>query len=297
MYTLIFLTDYGWQDAYVGTLKAAALSTLTPQAKKNTTLLDLSHAVPAFQIHIGAWQLLTSLPYCPPDSIFVCVVDPDVGDATQNVLITYRASFNQWFIAPDNGLLAPLLTSDATIQVWRFTHQSLQNAFGWQYASSSVADSVGATFAGRDLYAPLAAVLLNKLTASINVLAWLTAVATQHNAIAQAWQPCTNWQQPIQHSTHQLQGNTLLTDTFGNIITTIPHYWLPTNCLEATLHYPPHQVITLPIVPHYRALKTELLGIVKASHGYIELARYQQSAQQQLNVSTGTEITLTLLEN
>lgn len=298
MYTLIFLTDYGWQGAYVGTLKAAALSTLTPQAKKHTTLLDLSHAVPAFQIHVGAWQLLTSLPYCPPDSVFICVVDPAVGNEAQGVLIAYRASFNQWVIAPDNGLLAPLLASDSNIRVWQFPAQSLQQTFGWQYANPSVAELVGTTFAGRDLYAPLGAILLNKLISGADMQTWLTTLATQHNATAQTWQPCPHWQYPIQHSANQVQGTTLLTDTFGNIITTIPHYWLPATCQHARLQVSQHPLgITLPIVTHYQALQQHpnTVGIVKASHGYVELACYQHAAQQQLPLPMGETVTLTLL--
>ena len=281
MYTLLFLTDYGWQDAYVGTLKAVTLSTLTPQARRQTTLVDLSHAVPAFQIHLGAWQLLTSLPYCPPDSVFVCVIDPHVGDVNQRVLLAYRVSYNQWFIAPDNGLLAPLLQTDATLRVWRFSPASLK-AFGWQYSSEAVETFAGTTFAGRDLYAPLGAVLLNKQVQGDNLLAWVSELANQHNAETQAWQPCIGWKAPTGVNEIAFEGTVLTCDGFGNVILTIPHFWLGTGVTQVVLSVNHQPSVELPVVASYGALSVGALGIVRGSHGYLEVACNQGSAEKKL---------------
>jgi len=281
MYTLLFLTDYGWQDAYVGTLKAVTLSTLTPKARSQTMLVDLSHAVPAFQIHLGAWQLLTSLPYCPPDSVFVCVVDPNVGNTEQRVLLVYRASYNQWFIAPDNGLLAPLLQTDATIKVWRFSQASLKQ-FGWQYPSEAVETLAGSTFAGRDLYAPLGAVLLNKQVQGINLLTWVSELADQFTAETQTWQPCTGWKAPIRLTETTFEGNVLTCDGFGNMILTIPHFWLDFDVSQVSLSIDKQQAIVVPLVASYGALSVGALGIVRGSHGYLEVACNQGSAEKKL---------------
>lgn len=281
MYTLLFLTDYGWQDAYIGTLKAAALSTLTPKARSQTTLVDLSHAVPAFQIHLGAWQLLTSLPYCPPDSVFVCVVDPHVGDENQRVLLTYRASYNQWFIAPDNGLLAPLLQTDASLRVWRFSQASLKS-FGWQYSSEEVETFAGSTFAGRDLYAPLGAVLLNKQVQGINLLTWVSELADQFTAETQTWQPCIGWEAPTRVNETAFEGTVLTCDGFGNVILTIPHFWLGAGVTQVVLSVNNQPPVELPVVASYGALSVGALGIVRGSHGYLEVACNQASAEKML---------------
>ena len=292
MYTLLFLTDYGWQDAYVGTLKAAALSTLTPKARSQTSLVDLSHAVPAFQIHIGAWHLLTSLPYCPPDSVFVCVVDPNVGNTEQRVLLAYRASYNQWFIAPDNGLLAPLLQTDASLRVWRFSQASLK-AFGWQYPSEAVETLAGSTFAGRDLYAPLGAVLLNKQVQGINLLAWVSELADQHNAETQTWQPCTEWHAPKKLTEASFEGNVLTTDGFGNVILTIPHFWLDFDVSQVSLSIDKQQAIVVPLVASYGVLPLGQLGLVRGSHGYLEVACNQGSAEKMLCLASKMDVQLT----
>jgi S-adenosylmethionine hydrolase len=281
MYTLLFLTDYGWQDAYVGTLKAVTLSTLTPKARSQTMLVDLSHAVPAFQIHLGAWHLLTSLPYCPPDSVFVCVVDPNVGNTEQRVLLAYRSSYNQWFIAPDNGLLAPLLQTDASLRVWRFSQASLKQ-FGWQYPSEAVETLAGSTFAGRDLYAPLGAVLLNKQVQGVNLLTWVSELADQHNAETQTWQPCIGWEAPTRVHETAFEGTVLTCDGFGNVILTIPHFWLDAGVKQVVLSVNNQPSVTLPVVASYGALSVGALGIVRGSHGYLEVACNQASAEKKL---------------
>ena len=292
MYTLLFLTDYGWQDAYVGTLKATALSTLTPQARSQTTLVDLSHAVPAFQIHLGAWQLLTSLPYCPPDSVFVCVVDPNVGNTEQGVLLAYRASYNQWFIAPDNGLLAPLLQTDASLRVWRFSQASLKQ-FGWHYPSEAVEAFAGSTFAGRDLYAPLGAVILNKQVQGVNLLTWVSELADQHNAETQTWQPCIGWEAPTRVNETAFEGTVLTCDGFGNVILTIPHFWLGAGVTQAVLSVNNQSSVKLPVVASYVALPLGQLGLVRGSHGYLEVAYNQSSAEKMLCLAFKMDVQLT----
>jgi S-adenosylmethionine hydrolase len=284
MYTLLFLTDYGLKDAYVGTLKAAFLSTLTPQARSQTTLMDLSHAVPAFQVHLGAWHLLTNLPYCPPDSVFVCVVDPHVGDVEQGVLLAYRASYNQWFIAPDNGLLAPLLQADTSIQTWQFSQEALK-PYGWQYSSQQLEALAGNTFTGRDLYAPLAAVLLNKQVQGVNVLAWVQQVGHQSQAKSQTWQPCTEWEVPHRLNDTSFEGHVLTVDGFGNIILTIPHFWLKPTIIRSRLSFNHHPTIELPVVAHYGALPLGALGLVRGSHGYVEVACNQAIAVRELGLA------------
>jgi S-adenosylmethionine hydrolase len=292
MYTLLFLTDYGWQDAYVGTLKAATLSTLTPKARSQTSLVDLSHAVPAFQIHLGAWQLLTTLPYCPPDSVFVCVVDPNVGNTEQRVLLAYRASYNQWFIAPDNGLLAPLLQTDASLRVWRFSQASLKQ-FGWQYPSEAVETLAGSTFAGRDLYAPLGAVLLNKQVQGANLLTWVSELADQHNAETQTWHPCTGWKAPTRVHEMAFEGTVLMCDGFGNVILTIPHFWLGAGVKQVVLSVNNQSSVTLPVVASYGALSVGSVGIVRGSHGYLEVACNQGSAEKKLCLASKMDVQLT----
>src|SRR5258707_668809 len=100
---LALLTDFGLRDLYVGVMKGVLLSRL-PQS----TLIDLTHAVPPGDISSGAFQLRTAAPYLPEDTVFLAVVDPGVGGERRPVCA--RAG-GRLFVGPDNGLLWPTASS------------------------------------------------------------------------------------------------------------------------------------------------------------------------------------------
>src|SRR5262245_22410944 len=71
---VVLLTDFGLEDAYVGTMKGVILG-INPSA----TIVDLCHQVPPRDVVAGAFLLAGSYRYFPPEAIFVAVVDPGVG--------------------------------------------------------------------------------------------------------------------------------------------------------------------------------------------------------------------------
>src|SRR5262249_38210989 len=130
------LTDFGTADGYVGVMKGVLLG-IAPRAQ----VVDLSHDVPPQQIATGAWILHTAWRYFPPDSIFVCVVDPGVGGARRPVAL--RAG-DRLFVGPDNGLFSYILASEPPESA-----VILDNPRFHLTAPS-------ATFHGRDIFAPAA---------------------------------------------------------------------------------------------------------------------------------------------
>lgn len=131
---LVLFTDYGWHDPYVGQLKAI-LAGRAPQVP----VIDLLHAVPDFNAHAGA-QLLDALARgFPPGAVFLCVVDPGVGGPREAVVVE---ADGRWFVGPDNGLLSIVAARATQSRTWRIH---------WRPAD------LGATFHGRDLFAPVAA--------------------------------------------------------------------------------------------------------------------------------------------
>ena len=74
-------------------------------------------------------------------------MDPGVGTSRDVVIV---CAAGHVFFAPDNGLLAPIVTRHADAEMVRLTPQALER-FGLKQAS--------ATFHGRDIFAPLAAEL------------------------------------------------------------------------------------------------------------------------------------------
>ena len=137
MSCITLLTDFGTQDEYVGVMKGVIL-TIHPSA----TIVDLCHAIPPQDIPSAARMLMAAYGYFPPNTVHVCVVDPGVG--TERAILAARAG-GRFFIAPDNGLLFPLLrqaSSDALVRI--------ENA-------DLFLPRISGTFHGRDIFAPVAA--------------------------------------------------------------------------------------------------------------------------------------------
>ena len=106
-------------------------------------IVDLTHQVPAHNVRAGALALETAMDAFPPGTLFLCVVDPGVGSTRLPIVV--QASKNL-FVAPDNGLLTPVLRRvDAVARA--ISHPLLRR------------DRVSATFHGRDLFAVAAGML------------------------------------------------------------------------------------------------------------------------------------------
>src|SRR5207248_4250089 len=93
------LSDFGYSDAYAGVMKAVVLSRC-----RDAVLFDLTHGVPPQDVLAGALHLAAAVQYCPPDTVFLAVVDPGVGGERRPLCL--RAG-GRLFVGPDNGLLWP----------------------------------------------------------------------------------------------------------------------------------------------------------------------------------------------
>lgn len=131
---LILLTDYGWQDPYVGMMKSRLL-----HAAPQVPIVDLLHGVPDFNAHAGAHLLDALAAGFPTGVVFLCVVDPGVGGPREAAVL--RAD-GRWFVGPDNGLLSVVAARARQVETWRI-----------QWRPEDLSD----TFHGRDLFAPVAA--------------------------------------------------------------------------------------------------------------------------------------------
>jgi S-adenosylmethionine hydrolase len=131
------LTDFGTEDPYVGMMKGVLLS-----RAPSLRIVDLSHGVPPQSVRVGAWFLAHAWAFFPEGTVHVAVVDPGVGSSRKLVLALDRGHA---FLAPDNGLLGPVLSSEA--RIFELDSERLASA------------GASATFHGRDILAPAAAAL------------------------------------------------------------------------------------------------------------------------------------------
>jgi S-adenosyl-L-methionine hydrolase (adenosine-forming) len=105
-------------------------------------IVDLTHDVPAHSIRAAAYLLHSAARYFPPGTIHVAVVDPGVGSERRPLLVF---TAEQYFIAPDNGLLSEVLASEPEAEIHELT------------AKQYFLGTIGSTFHGRDIFAPAAA--------------------------------------------------------------------------------------------------------------------------------------------
>jgi S-adenosylmethionine hydrolase len=135
-----FLTDFGLSDEFVGVVHGV-IARIEPELR----VIDVTHGVPRGNVRAGALSLVRAVQYLP-EGVALVVVDPGVGTARRPI-----AAETPWghFVGPDNGVLAPAVamvggaSAIVALEDERFRIPSMG----------------GATFDGRDVFAPAAAVL------------------------------------------------------------------------------------------------------------------------------------------
>ena len=140
---IVLFTDFGPSGPYVGQMREA----ITKRAPNLTTIELLSNA-PAFNPKASAYLLAALAPDFPDDAIFLCVVDPGVGGDRLPLIVK---ADNQVFIGPDNGLFSIITQRSSTVSAQKIT---------WR------PDYLSASFHGRDLFAPVAAMISTGETVS-----------------------------------------------------------------------------------------------------------------------------------
>lgn len=134
---IALFTDFGPASPYVGQVKAV-LYTHAPTVPQ----VDLVENVPAYRISPAAHLLAALIDPFPVDTVFLCVVDPGVGTARRDP-VYYRID-DRWFVGPGNGIFDVVAKRGRRIEAWRVD---------WRPPSLSP------SFHGRDLFAPVAAML------------------------------------------------------------------------------------------------------------------------------------------
>jgi S-adenosylmethionine hydrolase len=249
-------TDFGHQGPFVGVMKGAILSRF-PAAR----LVDLTHEVLVhWPAEAGFW-LSHAYQYFPAGTVHVAVVDPGVGTARAILAV---AADGHLFLAPDNGLLAPLVARAAGARIVRLSSQGLARL---------KIQRISATFHGRDIFAPVAAEL--------------AAGRVQLEALGE---PVTtlvpSWVEEPSVETRSVTGLIITQDHFGNLITNIP-----ANLIERfrlpLVHAGNH---ALPLLRTYGETRPgEYLALVN-SFGVIEIARAEGSAAEGLGLGRGAPV-------
>jgi S-adenosylmethionine hydrolase len=133
---IVLFTDFGVAGPYTGQMKAV----LAAEAP-DILVIDLMADAPAFDPQASAHLLSALISPFPRDTVFLAVVDPGVGSARRPIFVE---ADGRGFVGPDNGLLSV---------VARRAERAAAFVVDWRPGKLS------ASFHGRDLFAPVAAML------------------------------------------------------------------------------------------------------------------------------------------
>jgi S-adenosylmethionine hydrolase len=143
--TVFFLSDFGTEDEFAGVVHAV-IAARAP----GTTVIDLTHHVPPFDVRAGSHTLVRAVPHLGP-GVVLAVVDPGVGTSRRGIGIEVALPSGAVlaFVGPDNGLLVTAAEAAAEAPVSCVVELTRPPA----------PPDRGSTFDGRDLFAPAAAAL------------------------------------------------------------------------------------------------------------------------------------------
>jgi S-adenosyl-L-methionine hydrolase (adenosine-forming) len=265
---ITLLSDFGLSDSYVGVIKGAIA-----QINPAISIIDITHQIPPQNIESGRFVLMTAVPYFPPGTVHVAIVDPGVGGQRRAVAIAISTQSGEpmgFLVGPDNGIFSGVLDLFPA-----YAAVELTNTQFWRMAQPS------STFHGRDVFAPVGA----HLASGIPLADLGTAIAPE--SLVQFSLP------PFFQVEDTIHGCIQAIDHFGNLITNIPaaalsQPWsviLDTITILSAFTYGDRPVGEL----------TSLIG----SHGWLEVAVNSGavnsgSAQTLLNLKIGDPVEVKL---
>ena len=243
------VTDFGTGDPYAGQVAAVVA------ADSDARVVSLTHAVPPYDIQLGAHIVDASLEILPTGAVLLAVVDPGVGTARRGLIVRRGG---RWLVGPDNGLLAP---AEGAVRCW-----AIDRPETWR-------ESVAPTFHARDVFAPIAARLANYERPE-----WLGSPIGNPTRV----------ERPTASVAGQVaQGKVIHVDAFGNLITNVPAAFVQTSCMLNT-RVADIRIDGLALTYGTGDAPVALIG----SWNLLEIALPGKSATQALGCGVGTAVTV-----
>ncbi|HXH65151.1 MAG TPA: SAM-dependent chlorinase/fluorinase [Mariprofundaceae bacterium] len=241
---IAIFTDFGHQGPYVGQMEAV-LAHMAPGVPAVRLISD----APRFDARASAYLLAALVSPFPAGTVFLCVVDPGVGSARRALML--RAD-GRWYVGPDNGLLA-IVARHAAAAEWR--------EILWR------PHDLSASFHGRDLFAPVAAML---------------ATGGMPESV-----PC---EPAAGHDWPDDLAEVVYVDHYGNLFTGMRAARMPAGAGIGIAGRRPVRART------FSDVKPGGLMWYANAHGLVEIAANQGDAAGMLGVGVGAELSVTAPE-
>jgi S-adenosylmethionine hydrolase len=256
-------TDFGTNDHFVGAMKGVIVD-IVPEAQ----IVDITHAVQAYDVLDGALTIAQAYSYFPNGTIHMVIVDPGVGTARRPILAT---SDGFHFVAPDNGVLSMVYAREERVHVRHITSE--------HYFRLPVSN----TFHGRDIFAPVAAYLAKQVDShkfGDEIEDYVKFAAPK----------------PKPAGENKIRGVVLKIDRFGNLVTNVTAADVP--ALFAAKPGAFKIVVGSREITDIRAAYAEgapgeVFGIL-GSMGYLEIVANRAAAAQITGAGKGSEVSIIL---
>jgi len=258
-------TDFGINDHFVGAVKGVILD-IVPEA----AVVDISHAVQAFDVLDGALTISQTYSYFPNGTVHLIVVDPGVGTARRPII---ASSDGYHFVAPDNGVLSMVYAREERMAVRHVTSE--------HYFRQPVSN----TFHGRDIFAPVAAYLAKMVDShkfGDEIQDYVRFAAPK----------------PKPAGENRLRAVVLKVDRFGNLITNItpddaPALFAGKGAFKIVIGSKEVSEIRS---AYAEGAPGEVFGIL-GSMGYLEIVANRAAAAQITGAGKGSEVSIVLGES
>jgi S-adenosyl-L-methionine hydrolase (adenosine-forming) len=256
-------TDFGLNDHFVGAMKGVILA-IVPEA----AIVDISHAVQAFDVLDGAIAISQAYSYFPTGTVHVVVVDPGVGTTRRPII---ASSDGYHFVAPDNGVLSMVYAKEERMHV---RHVTSDHYFR---------QPVSSTFHGRDVFAPVAAYLAKQVDShkfGEEIEDYVRFAAPR----------------PKPAGENRIRAVVLKVDRFGNLITNVTSQDAPALFSDDPGKFKivvGSKEVTEIRTSYADGAPGQVFGIL-GSMGYLEIAANRAPATQITGANKGTEVSIVL---
>jgi len=256
-------TDFGLNDHFVGAMKGVILD-IVPEA----AIVDISHAVQAYDVLDGALAIAQAYSYFPTGTVHMVVVDPGVGTTRRPIL---ASSDGYHFVAPDNGVLSMVYAREERIHVRHIT------------SDHYFRQPMSTTFHGRDVFAPVAAYLAKLVDShkfGDEIEDYVKFAAPKPKAAGE----------------NRIRAVVLKVDRFGNLVTNVTPADVPALFAAKPSAFKiavGSREITEIHSTYTEGSPGEVFGIL-GSMGYLEIAANRGAAAQITGAGKGAEVSIVL---
>lgn len=253
-------TDFGTNDHFVGAVKGVIVD-IVP----DVNIVDITHAVQAFDVLDGALAIAQTYSYFPTGTVHMIVVDPGVGTNRRPII---ASSDGYHFVAPDNGVLSMVYAKEERIRVRHVTSD--------HYFRQPLSN----TFHGRDVFAPIAAYLAKQVDSD--------KFGDEIEDYVRFAAP-----RPKPAGENRIRGVVLKVDRFGNLVTNVtpddaPALFAGKGVFKIVVG---SKEITDIRTAYAEGTPGEVFGVL-GSMGYLEIVANRAPAAQLTGAGKGAEVSI-----